>query len=609
MKRTTNFQPHSVTREIRVDGSIILRSDDLTGRVADRTGDWLNHWAVQAPDRIFLAERSGSGWREESYGSAHEKVRNLAASLLGRGLGRDTPIAILSGNGIDHGLLMLAGQYVGVPVVPLAEQYSLIPEARGSLVALLERIKPKLAYVADGEQFGPALDHAREHLADVEVVASQRGGTGATSFDDLLKGHLAVDTDGAFTAVGPDTVAKILMTSGSTSAPKGVLTTHRMLCVNQMQLAQALPFLTQRPHRIVDWLPWNHVFGGSHNFNMMLANGGSLYIDDGKPLKGLFDRTIENLSLMTGTLAFNVPVGFGMLIDALRKDENLRRRFFEDLDLIYYAGATLPQDIWDGFEAMAMEIKGEVPLLTSSWGMTETAPAALNQQEPTTTSGVVGIPVVGLDVKLIPDENMRCELRVRGPNITPGYLNDREKTRASFDDEGFFITGDAVKFVDPDNPNKGLRFDGRISDDFKLLTGTWVRATNLRIEILECLAPLAIDVVITGHDRSEVGVLIVPNREALEAAGFATTEDGGAMRCPRLRDEVRRRLTERVAHESHSSRRIGRALVLAEPPSIADGELTAKGNLNIRKVMARRADLVARLYDDADPVVVRVQGN
>jgi feruloyl-CoA synthase len=606
MKRTTNFRPHSIAREERADGSIILRSNYSPGPIVTRTGDWLNRWAREAPDRIFLAERSGAGWREESYLSALEKVRLLAASVLGRGLTANTPIAILSGNGIDHGLLMLAGQYVGIPVVPFAEQYSLVPEARGALINLLERIQPKLVYVADAVRFGPAL--AVEHLAEVEVVASRPGQSGATPFADLLEGDRAIDVDRAFTAVGPDTVAKILMTSGSTSAPKGVLTTHRMLCVNQMQLAQALPYLGQRPHRIVDWLPWNHVFGGSHNFNMMLANGGSFYIDDGKPLKGSFDRTIENLSMVTGTLAFNVPVGFAMLLDALKKDDNLRRRFFEDLDLIYYAGASLPQDVWDGFETMAMEIKGEVPLLTSSWGMTETAPAALNQQEPTTKSGVVGVPAVGLDVKLIPDDDMRCELRVRGPSIMPGYFNDPDKTRESFDEEGYFITGDAVKFVDPDNPNAGLRFDGRISDDFKLLTGTWVRATNLRIEILDCLAPLASDVVITGHDRSEIGVLIIPNREAIDAAGFATTDDGDALCCPKLLGDIQRRLSVRSQERLGSSRRVGRAVVLAEPPSLADGEMTAKGSLNVHKVLTRRADMLARLYDDTDPAVARVQG-
>ena len=289
------------------------------------------------------------------------------------------------------------------------------------------------------------------------------------------------------------------------------MTTHRMMCTNQVQLADAMPFLRARPPRIVDWLPWNHVFGGSHNFNMMLANGGSLYIDDGKPVKGLFERTVENLSLITGTLCFNVPVGFSMLLGALRKDAGLRQRFFEDLDMIFYAGASLPQDIWQGFEHMAVETKGEVPLITSSWGLTETAPAMMLQHEPTENSGVVGVPLNGVTAKLIPDGEMRCEVRVKGPNLMPGYFEAPEKTAEAFDDEGFFITGDAMRFVDPEDINKGMKFDGRISEDFKLLTGTWVRAAQLRIDILAALSPLASDLVVTGADKSEIGVMIFPN--------------------------------------------------------------------------------------------------
>lgn len=293
-------------------------------------------------------------------------------------------------------------------------------------------------------------------------MASRPGTSGVTPFESLLKGDGAVDPDTAYARVGPDTIGKILMTSGSTSSPKGVLTTQRMMCVNQTQIADALPFLRERPPRIVDWLPWNHVFGGSHNFNMMLANGGSLYIDDGKPVKGVFARTLENLSMVTGTLAFNVPVGLSMLLGALQKDGDLRQRFFENLDLIFYAGASLPQEVWQGFEQMALQVKGAVPLMTSSWGLTETAPATMMQQEPTASSGIVGVPLTGVTVKLIPDPDMRCEVRVKGPNIMPGYFENPEKTRESFDEEGFFITGDAMKFVDPERPEMGMRFDGPI---------------------------------------------------------------------------------------------------------------------------------------------------
>ncbi|WP_071674674.1 feruloyl-CoA synthase [Nioella nitratireducens] len=602
MKRTSNFLPHKVTRQTRADGTILLGSGYPLGPVARRTGDWLHRWAAEAPDRVFLAERSGAGWRSESYASALQKVRALAASLLARGLGNDTPILIMSGNGVDHGLLSLAGQYAGIPTVPVAEQYSLIHGAHGRLRHAIELVRPKLAYVVDADQYGEAL--ALEALDGIEIVASHpHGRPGVTAFDALLSGD-SIDVDAAFDAVTPETVVKILMTSGSTSSPKGVLTTQGMMCVNQTQLADSLPFLRARPPVIVDWLPWNHVFGGSHNFNMMLANGGSFYIDDGKPVPGLFDRTLENLRLMTGTLSFNVPVGYGMLLKAMQADADLRRRFFADLDLVFYAGASLPQEVWQGFEAMAMEVKGEVPLMTTSWGLTETAPAVMMQQEPIDRSGVVGVPMTGTTVKLIPDADMRCEVRVKGPNIMPGYLAAPTKTKEAFDDEGFFITGDAMVFVDPDDIDKGMKFDGRISEDFKLLTGTWVRAAQLRIDMLACLSPLASDLVITGADKTEIGVMIFPNRAELKAEGYALAEADGALTDPLLLGDVHRRLAERAREVSGSSSRVARAIVLADPASMPDGELTAKGNLNFRKVLTRRAKLLDRLYTDADPATV-----
>ncbi|POF28409.1 feruloyl-CoA synthase [Roseibium marinum] len=604
MKRTSQFQPHSVERQQRADGSILLRSRHALSPAVERTGDWLHVWAEAAPGRVFLAERSGAGWREETYEGVLGQVRAIGASLLARGMGPETPILIMSGNGVDHGLLALAAQYVGVPVVPVAEQYSLVHGAHGRLRDVIGLIRPRMAYVVDGDQYGEAL--ALDALHSVEIVASRPGSAQVTAFAELLKGDESVDVDAAFAEVTAETVGKILMTSGSTSSPKGVPTTHRMMCVNQAQLADALPFLRERPPVIVDWLPWNHVFGGSHNFNMMLANGGSLYIDDGKPVKGLFERTLENLSLKTGTLAFNVPLGFGMLLGALEKDDGLRRRFFEDLDLIFYAGASLPQEVWSGFERMAMEVKGEIPLMTSSWGLTETAPCAMMQQEPAPRSGIVGVPVNGVTVKLIPDADMRCEVRVKGPNIMQGYFNDPEKTRAAFDEEGFFITGDAMVFLDDNDPDKGMRFDGRMSEDFKLQSGTWVRAAQLKLDMLSRLTPLSADLVITGADRRQIGVMIFPNVAELNREGFSLQEEGGAYSCALLQGEIRRRLSERAREISGSSTLVSRAIVLAEPPSMPEGEMTAKGNLNIRKVLVRREKLLERLYDDNDPAVVTI---
>lgn len=607
IKRTQRYEPHDVTLTDMGDGTLRLVPNKPMSVAVDKTGDWLHRWAEEAPGRVFLAERSGAGWREESYSAVLEKVRAIASSLLGRGLTGKTPILIMSGNGVDHGLMVLAAQYAGIPAVPIAEQYSLIHGAHGRLRHAIELVKPKMAYVSDAQQYGEAL--ALEALDGVEVVASHTGGHGTrplTPFAELLAGDKGADVDAAYAKVTPDTMVKILLTSGSTSSPKGVITTHRMMCVNQAQILDSLPMLKDRVPRIMDWLPWNHVFGGSHNFNMMLANGGSLYIDDGKPVKALFGRTLENLSMMTGTLSFNVPVGYGLLIDALQKDSGLKQRFFEDLDLVFYAGASLPQDMWQALEGMAMEIKGEVPLMTSSWGLTETAPAAMFQQEPTDSAGRIGVPMTGIELKLIPDQDMRCEVRVKGPSLMPGYFENQEKTKEAFDEDGFFITGDAMKFVDPENPDRGMKFDGRISEDFKLSTGTWVRAAQLRMEVLGLLGPLAQDVVITGADRNQIGVMIFPNTPELEANGFGTEAEGGALVNKLLLGEVHRKLAERAGKFTGSSVFIGRAIVLADPPDMGAGEMTAKGNLNYRKVLERRKDLLERLYDDNDPAVTTV---
>ena len=603
MKRTSNFKPHDVSSERRGDGTLLLRSNAEMGNVVDTSADWLHRWSEEAPERIFLAERSGAGWREETYQSTLQKVRAIAASLLARGMGPDTPILIMSGNGVDHGLLTLAAHYVGVPTAPIAEQYALIPAARERLEHAISLVNPRMAYVVDADKFAHAI--TIDALAGVEIVASDVGSqSGVTGVDTLLQGDSGVDIDVARGQVTPDSVVKILMTSGSTSAPKGVMTTQRMMCVNQTQIADSLPFLSERPPSVVDWLPWNHVFGGSHNFNMMLANGGSFYIDDGKPLKGLFDRTVENLKMVTGSLVFNVPVGFGMLLQALKSDQDLRQRFFQDLDMIFYAGASLPQDIWQGLEQMALDVKGEVPLMTSSWGLTETAPATMIQQEPTDRSGVIGVPMSGVTLKLVPEEDGRYEVRAKGPNIMPGYYNDPEKTAEAFDDEGYFVTGDAMVFVDPDNMNAGMRFDGRISEDFKLLTGTWVRATALRMSLLGHFAPLAADLVITGQDKSDIGVLIFPNKEAIETAGHALDDVDGMLSDPSLLNALRDRLAAWNAENASSSTRIARAAFFAEPASLVDAEITAKGNLNFRKVLQRRSAILDHLYNGSHGAVI-----
>ena len=591
------YQPHDVTQTVQADGSLLLTSNQRLGPITNKTTDWLDHWAEQIPNAVFLAERSGAGWRELTFAQTREQARAIAAGLLDLELGPGTPIMIVSGNSVDHGLLALAAQYVGVPFVPLAEQYALIPEARKQLDYVATLVRPGAVFAEDGTALADVLQ--RDAFSGMHKLVSRGIGNGFITLASLASRGGNIDS--AAQKVGPETIAKILMTSGSTSAPKGVLTTHRMMCTNQAQIALALPFLTERPPCIVDWLPWNHVFGGSHNVNMMLANGGSLYIDGGKPVPGMVEKTIENLRLKTGSLTFNVPIGFAKLRDVMRDDAGLRRAYFEKLDMLFYAGASLPQDVWSDLEAMARDVRGDMPLFTSSWGLTETAPAVLLQHEPTHRSGVVGVPLAGVEVKLIPDADMRCEVRVKGPNIFDGYFRDPDKTKAAFDEDGFFRTGDAVKFVVPGDPNQGLRFDGRISEDFKLMTGTWVRAANLRLDVLVRLAGVAADVIITGADRSEVGILIVPDADLRQASGLI--DDAGAMIIPDLSGTLQ---TALGAMTGSSSNRIIRCLVLSEPPQLTEGEITAKGNLNFRKLLTRRADLLERLYDDADPATVLI---
>ena len=594
---SAEYRPHKTNCRQLTDGTLRLTCQTALGAVADRTTDWLENWAAKTPDAVFLAERSGAGWRKVSYGEARQSARAIAAGLLDAGLSFGDPILVLSGNSVDHGLLALAAQYLGLPIVPLAEQYALIPEAHGQIDYVAKLVKPGLIFAEDGDALGSVLD--RDVFANTRKLVSRGGEAGALRMDELARatGEIA-DHAGK---VGPETVVKLLMTSGSTSAPKAVPTTHRMMCANQAQIAFALPFLTKRPPVIVDWLPWNHVFGGSHNFNMMLANGGALYIDGGKPIPQLVGKTLENLRLKTGTMAFNVPVGFAMIRDELKRDAGLRNRYFEELDMLFYAGASLPQDVWSDLEDMAREVRGDMPLFTSSWGLTETAPAVLLQHQPTDRSGVIGVPLPGCEIKLIPDADMRCEVRVRGPNIFEGYLDNPEQTAQAFDEEGFFKTGDAMLFVDPKDPNLGMKFDGRISEEFKLLTGTWVRAATLRLEVLGALDGLAADVVITGADRGDIGVMIVPNAETRAAED--ASEHEGVLRVPSKEADLRAAL---ASIGGSSSTRIARAMILADPPSIASGEITAKGNLNSKKILKLRAPLLERLYDDNDKEIIRI---
>ncbi|XDA99112.1 feruloyl-CoA synthase [Sulfitobacter sp. LCG007] len=595
------MRAHAVAMR-RDGGDIFLTSRVPLDKVARRTLDWLHHWASEAPERVFLAERAGEGWREATYAQTLQSVRAVASALIARDFGADTPVVILSGNSIDHALLSLGAQYAGVPTVPLAEQYSLVPEAHCRLAYVVGKVRPAMVFASDAARFSGAL--ALPLFDGVEIVASRPEGAPrrASPFATLLEQTVTPRTDARLDEVGPDTVAKILFTSGSSSDPKGVLTTQGMMCANQAQIASVLPFLKDRPPRICDWLPWNHVFGGSHNTNMVLANGGTLTIDEGKPVAALFDASIRNNTERPGTLAFNVPVGFSLLVQEMRVNTALRNAYFRDLDLVFYAGASLPQDVWTALEDMSREVRGRVPLMISSWGMTETAPATLMVHEPIGRSGVVGVPMPETEIRLIPDADMRCELRVKGPNVMPGYFEDAARSQAAFDAEGFLITGDAVRFVDEGDPDRGLIFDGRIGEDFKLLTGTWVQAGTLRIAALETLRGLVQDVVICGHDRDAVGLFVFPRPDQIARAH----RSGGALVDPPLQARIEERLRDMARAATGSAKRIERALILAEPPSLKHGEITDKGSLNVARIVARRADLLERLYDNEDPALIRV---
>ncbi|MEJ6393586.1 AMP-binding protein [Gymnodinialimonas sp. 2305UL16-5] len=591
------FQAHDISRTDRPDGSVLLRAREPLQPATRRTTDWLDFWAEETPNAIFLAERSAMGWREIAYRQARAAARGVASGLIHLGLTSETPVLILSGNSVAHGLLALGAQYVGIPIVPIAEQYARLPEAHGHIDDIVHLVRPGAVFVEDLAIAADLL--ARPTLKDLYHLSPSTMAKIAN-----IGTERRVNVGSFHAAVGPETIAKILMTSGSTSAPKGVLTTHKMMCTNQAQLSQALPLLGARRPVLVDWLPWNHVFGGSHNFNLVLSNGGTLYIDAGKPVPGLIDTTLRNNRNQRATISFNVPQGFAALRDAMAVDAAFADAFFADLDMLFYAGASLPQDVWDDLHEMAHRARPgrDMPLFTSSWGLTETAPAAVLQHEPTDQAGVVGVPLPGVDVKLVPveEEAGRFGIRVRGPSVFQGYFNDPGRSDEAFDEEGYFITGDAMRFVDPSSPSRGLRFDGRLSEDFKLQSGTWVRAAALRLQVLDRLQGLAQDVVLTGEGRQEVGVLIVPSPDLRHIA----TEDAGAMR---LSDQAR--IADALAGMSGGvSARISRALILAEPPSIARGEITAKGNLNLARLRQHRSDLLARLYDDTDPATILIGG-
>jgi feruloyl-CoA synthase len=550
-------------------------------------------------------ERGRDGaWRGVTYREALEQARRIGTWLLERNLSPERPVVTLSENSVEHGLLLLACLYVGVPIAPISPAYALVSKDFGKLKHIVETLRPGVLYVSDQARFAPALAAVRD-LHDARLVSGRGDGERAIPIAALgSKVDLAAVGD-AFARVSPDTIAKLLFTSGSTDEPKAVINTHRMLCANQQAIRQLWPFL-EEPPLLVDWLPWHHTFGGNHNFNLTLCNGGTLYIDTGRPVPGEFQTTLANLREIAPTVVFNVPRAYDLLAGALRGDLELRKRFFGSVRLIFYAAAALPQHVWEGLRALALQTLGrEVPMV-SSWGLTETAPAATSCHYRAERAGVVGLPIPGCELKLV-KSGETLEARVRGPHVTPGYWKEPALTAAAFDEEGYFKTGDAMRFVDAGRPEEGLFFDGRLGENFKLGTGTWVHVCARRLKALAALAPVAQDLVVTGHDRHELGLLVFPNLSACRAVSELGEDaaPGKVLEHPAVRARLAAGLGALARDRSGSSTHATRALFLLEPPSIDAGEITDKGYINQRAVLTRRAAWVERLHAvPADPGVV-----
>ena len=599
--RAVKLGPADVVIERRGDGTILMRSPHPLAAYPRTLTERLVHWANAAPDRIFLAQRDATGaWRTLSYAQTLAAVRALAAALLARGLSAERPLAILSGNDIEHALLALAAMHVGIPYAPISVPYSLLSQDFGKLKTIIAILSPGLVFASNGTAFARAIAAVVPREVEVAVTANPPADRATTSFAALLQTPPAATVEAAHARVNPDQTAKILFTSGSTGRPKGVENTHRMLSANQAMIRAAMPFVGEEPPILLDWLPWNHTFGSNHNFGLVLDNGGSLYIDEGKPLPGAVEATVRNLREIGPTIYFNVPKGFEMLLPFLAADGALRETFFSRLKVLFYAGAGLAQHVLDGFTKLAVQTTGERILFMSSLGSTETAPAALSCNWQSERAGNIGVPLPGVTLKLIPREG-KLEARLKGDNIMPGYWRAPELSAEAFDEEGFYKIGDALKFADPADPAKGLLFDGRLAEDFKLATGTWVSVGPLRAAFIAHCAPLVRDVVLAGAERDEVTALIFPDVDACRGLAPDLPADAPVPRLlgdARVRSAFARKLASFAAASTGTSGRIVRAVLLAEPASLDLGEITDKGSINQRAVLVHRAAIVDALYAD-----------
>jgi feruloyl-CoA synthase len=563
--RKVALGPRDVLVERRTGDIVHLRSPHALPAYPAKITERLEHWARVAPERVLFAQRQGDGWRTLTYRQALERARRVGQYLLQKELSPERPLVVLSGNDIEHALLHLGAMYVGIPYAPISPAYSLLSTDFGKLRAIFELLTPGLVFASPREPFHKAIDAV---CGKTEV------------FHELREVRETPAVDEAHARVGPDTIAKFLFTSGSTGTPKAVINTQRMWCSNQAMIASLFEFFRDEPPVLVDWAPWHHTAAGNHDFGLVLYNGGSYYIDEGKPLPGAIETTVRNLREVAPTWYFNVPRGFEALLPYLRADEQLRSTFFSKLKVLWFAGAALPQHVFDEMKELAWRTCGEEIAFLTGFGATETGPETLARLWPTANVANMGLPPPGAEVKLVPFQNS-FEMRLKGPHITPGYWRQPELTAQAFDEEGYYRIGDAFTF-DEGDPAKGLLFAGRIAEDFKLSTGTWVHVGALRARFIEHCAPLVRDVVIAGEGRSEVGALIFPGSEP----NFA-------------------QLQAKLASfpSTGSSNRIARAIVLDEPPSLDAGEMTDKGSINQRAVLRRRAALVQELYTDSPRIL------
>jgi feruloyl-CoA synthase len=566
--RPVRLGPSDILVERRADGCVLLRSPHELGRYPRKLTERLDFWAERAPERTFLAQRAGAGWRTLSFGETRERARRVAASLLTGNLGAERPVVILSGNDLEHALLALGAMYGGVPYAPISPAYSLLSTDFGKLRHIMSLMTPGLVFAADREKFARAIEAAVPRGTEVLF--------------ELPEAPPSAALDRAHERIGPDIIVKFLFTSGSTGTPKAVINTQRMWCSNQEIAATMFAYFQDEPPVFLEWAPWHHTAAGNKVFGMALYNGGSYYIDEGKPLPGAIDTTVKNLREIAPTWYFNVPRGFEALLPYLREDAALRQNFFSRVRVLWFAAAALPQHVYDAYNALAYETCGETILFLTGFGATETAPHVMGRMWPTEDVANMGLPPPGVEAKLVPFAD-KYELRVKGPGITPGYWREPELTARAFDEEGYYRMGDSFVFADPQRPQAGLLFRGRIAEDFKLSTGTFVHVGPLRAQFIEHFAPFVRDVVIAGEGRSELGALVFLSKEA------------GS-------EELKRRLGSFPS--TGSSNRIARMLVLEEPPSLDAGEMTDKGSINQRAVLARRAALVEELYRGSERVLL-----